>query len=74
VRRPGVLVTFQREWSRTLLADALLVRCLLLPAALSLLGPHAWWVPASLGRLRRRITYGEELPPEVSAQAIADHR
>jgi hypothetical protein len=43
-------------------------------AALSLLGPQAWWMPASLGRLRRRITHDEELPPEIFAEAIADHR
>jgi putative drug exporter of the RND superfamily len=54
------------------LADAVLVRCLLLPASLSLLGRRAWWVPASLGRLRRRITHDEEFPSE--APAIADGR
>ena len=45
------------------LADAVLVRCLLLPATLSLLGRRAWWAPASLGRLRQRITHEEELTP-----------
>jgi RND superfamily putative drug exporter len=52
------------------LADAVLVRCLLLPASLSLLGRNAWWLPASLGRLRRRITH-DEPPPE---SAIVDPR
>jgi hypothetical protein len=55
------------------LADAL-VRRLLLPASLSLLGPHAWYVPASLGRLRLRVTHDEELPPEAAAGAIADQQ
>jgi uncharacterized membrane protein YdfJ with MMPL/SSD domain len=36
------------------LADAVLVRCLLLPAVLRLLGPRAWWLPPSLARLDRR--------------------
>jgi uncharacterized membrane protein YdfJ with MMPL/SSD domain len=55
------------------LADAVLVRCLLLPATLGLLGRRAWWVPSSLGRLRQRITHDEELPPEAPTPAIADH-
>jgi putative drug exporter of the RND superfamily len=50
------------------LADALLVRCLLLPASLSMLGRHAWWLPASLERLRQRVTH-DELPPETPARA-----
>jgi len=32
------------------LADALLVRCLLLPASLTLLGRRTWWLPAALSR------------------------
>jgi RND superfamily putative drug exporter len=41
------------------LADALLVRCLLLPATLRLVGPHAWWLPPTLTRLHRRIALDE---------------
>ena len=37
------------------LVDSLLVRCLLLPASLRLLGPRAWWLPSPLARLHRRI-------------------
>jgi uncharacterized membrane protein YdfJ with MMPL/SSD domain len=37
------------------LADSVLVRCLLLPACLRLLGPRAWWLPSPLARLHRRI-------------------
>src|SRR5262249_43069918 len=33
------------------LADSLLVRCLLLPASLRLLGQWAWWLPSPLARL-----------------------
>ena len=33
------------------LLDTLLVRLLLLPAALRLLGPRAWWVPRALDRV-----------------------
>jgi putative drug exporter of the RND superfamily len=41
------------------LADAVLVRCLLLPAALRLLGPTAWWLPAPLARLHQRTGLNE---------------
>jgi putative drug exporter of the RND superfamily len=36
-----------------------LVRCLLLPAALRLLGPTAWWLPAPLARLHQRTGLNE---------------
>jgi uncharacterized membrane protein YdfJ with MMPL/SSD domain len=35
------------------LVDAALVRCLLLPASLRLLGRRAWWLPAPLARFQR---------------------
>lgn len=31
--------------------DALVIRCLIVPAAMRLLGDHAWWLPSRLGRL-----------------------
>jgi uncharacterized membrane protein YdfJ with MMPL/SSD domain len=37
------------------LADAVLVRCLLVPATLTLLDRRAWWLPGPLARLHRRI-------------------
>jgi uncharacterized membrane protein YdfJ with MMPL/SSD domain len=37
------------------LVDSVLVRCLLLPASLRLLGPRAWWLPSPLVRLHGRI-------------------
>ena len=36
------------------LADAVLVRCLLLPATLRLLGHRTWWLPPPLARLHQR--------------------
>jgi uncharacterized membrane protein YdfJ with MMPL/SSD domain len=41
------------------LADAVLVRCLLLPATLRLLGPAAWWLPPWLARLHERTGLNE---------------
>jgi uncharacterized membrane protein YdfJ with MMPL/SSD domain len=37
------------------LLDSVLVRCLLLPASLTLLRAHVWWLPSSLSRLHERI-------------------
>jgi uncharacterized membrane protein YdfJ with MMPL/SSD domain len=54
------------------LADALLVRCLLLPASLRLLGPRAWWLPAPLRRLHRQISRGQRLESEPCPQAVPE--
>jgi putative drug exporter of the RND superfamily len=35
--------------------DATLVRCILVPATMTLLGPANWWAPAPLGRLYERL-------------------
>ncbi|WP_158702101.1 MMPL family transporter [Kitasatospora sp. MMS16-BH015] len=45
--------------------DATLVRCLLVPAAMTLFGEFNWWAPAPLRRLHRRIGLTEHvvLPP-----------
>jgi RND superfamily putative drug exporter len=42
-----------------ILIDALLVRGILVPAAMRLLGPAAWWAPGPLRRLHRRIGLSE---------------
>ncbi|GAA1073739.1 MMPL family transporter [Kitasatospora arboriphila] len=51
--------------------DATLVRCLLVPAAMSLAGEFNWWAPAPLRRLHRKIGLSEhvELPP-LGARAV----
>jgi RND superfamily putative drug exporter len=54
------------------LADALLVRCLLLPASLRLLGPRAWWLPAPLRRLHRRISHEERVGSEQCPEAVPE--
>jgi putative drug exporter of the RND superfamily len=35
--------------------DALVIRCLIVPAAMSLLGTRAWWLPAGIGRWLPRV-------------------
>jgi putative drug exporter of the RND superfamily len=42
--------------------DAFVVRSLLLPSVLQLLGPRAWWMPAWLSRRARRISIDAEVP------------
>jgi RND superfamily putative drug exporter len=44
------------------LLDATLVRLLLQPVVLRLLGPRAWWMPASLDRLLPEVALAHELP------------
>lgn len=43
--------------------DATLVRMVLLPAVMSLLGRRAWWAPSALRRLHARIGLKEETSP-----------
>lgn len=35
--------------------DAVVIRCLIVPAALQLMGRHAWWIPAGLDRRMPRL-------------------
>ncbi len=35
--------------------DAVIIRCLIVPAAMQLMGRHAWWLPGWLGRLLPRV-------------------
>jgi putative drug exporter of the RND superfamily len=48
------------------LADAVLVRCLLFPALLSLFGRRAWWLPAGLARLHRQISREGDVESDVA--------
>ena len=40
--------------------DATLVRALIVPAVMRLLGRANWWAPRGLKRLHRRISLGEQ--------------
>ncbi|HSA52058.1 MAG TPA: MMPL family transporter, partial [Yinghuangia sp.] len=39
-----------------ILLDALVIRCLIVPAAMQLLGERAWWLPKPLARILPRVT------------------
>jgi RND superfamily putative drug exporter len=45
------------------LLDATVVRMLLVPATMKLMGRWNWWAPAPLRRLHRRVGLGEQGPP-----------
>lgn len=57
-----------------LLLDATVVRMLLVPALLRLLGDAAWWAPEPLRRLHRRVGLRALLTHECSTSAAAPPR
>ncbi|MEV7426922.1 MMPL family transporter [Streptomyces sp. NPDC091212] len=50
--------------------DATLVRCVLVPAVMTLLGPANWWAPAPLKRLHRHIGLHETVLPATAPAAV----
>jgi uncharacterized membrane protein YdfJ with MMPL/SSD domain len=52
------------------LVDSVLVRCLLLPASLQLLGESAWWLPSPLARVHGRIGLHEEIDGRPIVDAV----
>ncbi|WP_029391452.1 MMPL family transporter [Streptomyces xiaopingdaonensis] len=57
-----------------ILIDAVAVRGVLVPAAIRLLGPAAWYAPAPLKRLHRRIGLSEEAAVTQPAPARIEER
>jgi RND superfamily putative drug exporter len=53
------------------LIDATVVRMLLVPATMALLGRHAWWAPKPLRRLHDRFGLREAAAPERSVSTNA---
>jgi RND superfamily putative drug exporter len=51
--------------------DATIVRCVLVPATMTLLGRWNWWAPAGLRRLHNRLGLGERVLPPVAARPAA---
>ena len=49
--------------------DATLVRLVLVPATMELLGAANWWLPGWLGRILPRIRIEEGVPPPASVPA-----
>ncbi len=62
-----------------LFIDATLLRMLLVPAVMQLLGDRCWWAPAWMQRIQRRIGLGEpildnEHPGPAHSSALAESR
>jgi RND superfamily putative drug exporter len=53
------------------LIDALLIRGVLVPAAMRVLGLHAWWAPRPLRRLHDRIGLSEVGTPQPAVEVAA---
>ncbi|NKY36107.1 MMPL family transporter [Nocardia speluncae] len=51
----------------TVLVDATIIRALLVPALMRLMGPLNWWAPKPLARLHERFGLGEETEPRPAA-------
>jgi RND superfamily putative drug exporter len=68
-----VIKEFGLSLASAVFLDALVVRCLLLPATLSLLGSATWSLPQALGRLLPRINIEGSLPPGGDSAAAGGH-
>ncbi|CAM5455147.1 membrane protein [Streptomyces spiroverticillatus] len=56
VLSPGrMLQQFGLGLAVAILLDAVVIRCLIVPAAMQLFGPRAWWLPGALGRVLPRV-------------------
>jgi putative drug exporter of the RND superfamily len=65
-----VIKEFGLSLASAVFLDALVVRCLLLPATLSLLGSATWSLPQALGRLLPRVNIEGSLPPAGGDAAL----
>jgi putative drug exporter of the RND superfamily len=62
-----VIKEFGLSLASAVLLDALIVRCLLLPAVLHLVGKRTWWLPAWLQRALPRMNIeGTALPADIA--------
>jgi RND superfamily putative drug exporter len=62
-----VIKEFGLSLASAVFLDALVVRCLLLPAALHLVGPRTWTMPAWLERTLPRLNIEGTIPPAAPA-------
>jgi RND superfamily putative drug exporter len=69
---PGVMMT-GLGMATAILVDATIVRMLLVPAAMSLLGRSAWWLPRWLDRVLPRLGVdGPAVPAQRGGAAVRD--
>jgi len=66
-----IIKEFGLSLASAVFLDALVVRCMLLPSVLHLVGPRTWWIPAWLERILPRIKIeGEALPAVEGENAL----
>ncbi|MEV8377494.1 MMPL family transporter [Kribbella sp. NPDC056861] len=56
------------------LLDALLIRCVIVPAVLRLLGDRAWWLPGWLDRVLPAVALERDEPGDVVREELAEVR
>ena len=56
-----------------ILGDATLVRMLLVPAFMRVMGRFNWWAPKPLARLHERFPISESTPPSAPAERSCHH-
>jgi putative drug exporter of the RND superfamily len=67
-----VIKEFGLSLASAVFLDALVVRCLLLPAVLHLVGERTWWIPAWLDRVLPRLNIeGTEFPADAAGETGA---
>jgi RND superfamily putative drug exporter len=54
------------------IVDVTLVRCLLVPATMTLLGDRNWWAPESLRRLHAHVGIREHTATPVAPEPVVD--
>jgi RND superfamily putative drug exporter len=69
--RTGSIEQIGLGLSTAVLIDATVVRCLLVPATMTLLGRWNWWAPAPLRRLHERLGLREHPLPDPATAADA---
>jgi RND superfamily putative drug exporter len=52
--------------------DATIVRCVLVPATMTLLGRWNWWAPSWAKRVHERVGLAEAPLPEIPAQRVPE--
>jgi RND superfamily putative drug exporter len=70
--RTGTIQQVGLGLSVAVAVDATIVRCVLVPATMTLLGRWNWWAPAWLQRLRERVGLRDVDVPEIPAQRIPE--
>ena len=56
------------KWFLAILIDVLIVRMVIAPAVVTLLGDRAWWLPETLDRVLPNVSLEGHRPEEIEAE------